>query len=692
MAAVQVTGASLVTMAIAISDRRPPTASVVRSLAASTAISMLTGLLGLLAMVVLWKSAWGALVLGGLGAMLAGALRTYGALNRRHDHLLAVYAFAEAVGTVADPAEMTDAVVGSMVDLLRVDAAFLAAPTEGGSLLISPAAADPTGGHAAAHRLTERCTDRGRAHFLDLEELAMLQPILGRQPVSAMAAALALPGGTGFITVTDRVGSESLTNDDLDLFSALSGHAGIAMERASLVERLREEAAQRKHEALHDALTGLPNRTLFSSTVDAALANAGSSGPAVLLVDLDHFKEINDTLGHHHGDGIICDVAERLREVLRPEDLIARLGGDEFAIMLGIASVSDAVRVAFRIEQALRRPLHREGLAIDVSASVGIAMAPEHGTTSTMLIQRADTAMYHSKTSGTTYEVYAADQDHYSPRRLALAGELRQAIEGGDIVVYYQPKVRVSDGTMVGVEALSRWRHSERGLIPPIDFIPVAEKTGLIKQLTTYVLRQSLDDLARWRALGAPLTMAINVSPRSLSDPGFVDQVADALKAARIDPSSLVIEVTEDTIVHDAARAAAILERIDALGIDISIDDFGTGYSSLAYLQRLPVREVKVDRSFVTNMSTDHHNTAIVRSTVTLAHDLGMRVVAEGIETEPTHQMLDAMGCDLAQGFLFGRPIPAAAIAELMADMPITGNVTLLPSRRAEQAGHAKAG
>ena len=274
MAAVQVTGASLVTMAIAINDRRPPTASVVRSLAASTAISMVTGLLGLLAMVVLWKSAWGALVLGGLGVMLAGALRTYGALNRRHDHLLAVYAFAEAVGAVADPAEMTDAVVNAMVELLRVDAAVVAVPTADGSLLISPAAADPTGGHAAAHRLTERCTDRRRARFLDHEELAMLQPILGRKPLSAMAVAVALDGGTGFITVADRVGGESLTKDDLDLFSALSGHAGIAMERAGLVDRLRGEAAQRKHEALHDALTGLPNRALFSSTVVSRAATS----------------------------------------------------------------------------------------------------------------------------------------------------------------------------------------------------------------------------------------------------------------------------------------------------------------------------------------------------------------------------------------------------------------------------------
>jgi diguanylate cyclase (GGDEF)-like protein/PAS domain S-box-containing protein len=442
-----------------------------------------------------------------------------------------------------------------------------------------------------------------------------------------------------------------------------------------LSDRKRTEAAL-EHRALHDPLTGLPNRTLFDDRLAQAIrqGNRDATPLALLLMDVDRFREINDTFGHHYGDVLLLQLGERLRDLLRESDTIGRLGGDEFAMVLPQCDEAGAVTTAQRVLAALDEPFFLEGQYLAVSASVGIATFPAHGLDAHTLLRRADIAMYIAKRGGGGHAVYSAQLDQHSPQRLALIGEMRQAIEAGQFVLHYQPLVGLQSGDANRVEALVRWQHPQRGFIPPDQFIPLAEQTGLIEPLTRWVLDAALAQCRRWREAGVALSVAVNLSTRTLHDPNLPEVISALLRKHGIAPEQLRLEVTESVIMYDPERVLGVLARLTRMGVRFSIDDFGTGYSSLGYLRRLPVDELKIDKSFVLEMTADENDALIVRSTIDLAHNLGLRVVAEGIENLETYTRLAQLGCDMAQGFYLARPMPAAAL-EVWLQQPLPAAV-----------------
>ena len=427
-------------------------------------------------------------------------------------------------------------------------------------------------------------------------------------------------------------------------------------------EELSARQAENEHQALHDPLTGLPNRMLFQQRLAEAIdaARKADVSIAVMLMDLDHFKEVNDTLGHHFGDQLLKEIGPRLSTVLREHDMMARLGGDEFGILLPeLPENGVAIRIAERLLEELAHPVTVEGLALDVSGSVGIAIFPEQSRDAESLLRRADVAMYSAKESGGGYELYSPSMDAHSPARLTLVSQVRPAIENGELAVFFQHKVRLSDGRVAGAEALIRWEHPDRGLVLPDEFVPLVEKTVLLRPLTQFVIDRVLQHWREWAAHGIRLPVAANLSPRSLLDRHLPDVVRDLLEAYQVPPSFLKLELTESFMVSDSGRSNAVLDALSAIGVGLSIDDFGTGYSSLSHLKQVPIDEIKIDRSFVMGMNEDENDFMIVRATVELGQNLGLRVVAEGVEDRETFDRLADFGCDEAQGYYIARPMPA---------------------------------
>jgi diguanylate cyclase (GGDEF)-like protein len=429
---------------------------------------------------------------------------------------------------------------------------------------------------------------------------------------------------------------------------------------ASVSRALRRQVAENRRQATHDALTGLPNRRLLYEAVTDAIA----AGPAaLLLIDLDRFKEVNDTLGHDHGDVLLCDVASRLRAVLRPGDVLARLGGDEFAVLRpGVGEEADARILAEVVRRVLAAPVDVGGTTVAVEGSVGLALAPVHGDDVMTLVKRADVAMYQAKRKRSGVEVYEITTDHHHPERLALIAELPRAMRDGELVLAYQPKIDLGTGRICGVEALVRWQHPERGLLPPGAFIPAAELTSAIRPLTLYVLDHALAEHRRWADDGLYLPVAVNLAAPSIVDQRLPSEVARLLAKHRIDGGALTLEISEGTIMADAAGAVRVLSDLRALGVRLSLDDFGTGQTSLAHLRRLPLDELKIDRSFV--MAQD----GLVGSVVEIAHRFGLRVVGEGVETGEVAGSLVATGCDEAQGFLYAKPMWAQDVSAWVAE------------------------
>jgi diguanylate cyclase (GGDEF)-like protein len=434
------------------------------------------------------------------------------------------------------------------------------------------------------------------------------------------------------------------------------------------VYRVASIAIEREAQAQTDALTGLPNRTVLSARTADSLLTSGEESTSLLLLDLDRFKQVNDTLGHHVGDRFLQVIARRLAAAVRPGDTVVRLGGDEFALLLPGTSAAGAEDSARRLLETVCAPIVLEGLQVDVDASIGIAVAPEHGTDLDALLQHADVAMYLAKEMGTGVELYDSSRDHNTTSRLVMLGELRRALAEGELEVHYQPQAELRSGRVTGIEALVRWRHPERGLVPPDEFVPLAESSGLIEPLTRHVVDSAVAQLGLWREMGLELRLAVNVSVRDLSSNALVDSVVTALDRYDVPPRCLVLEVTEGSLFAESHRAAATLRRLDELGVALALDDFGTGWSSLGHLRRLPVQELKVDRTFVFRMRSDVRDAAIVRSVVDLGVGLGMRVVAEGVEDDATWDLLLEMGCDEAQGWLLARAEPAAVLTPWLLD------------------------
>jgi diguanylate cyclase (GGDEF)-like protein len=428
-----------------------------------------------------------------------------------------------------------------------------------------------------------------------------------------------------------------------------------------------------EYQTLHDSLTKLPNRTLLLERLEQAIviAQREKSPLAVMIMDLDHFRDINDTMGHHNGDLLLKHVGTRLREALRDSDTVARLGGDEYAVLLPAVKDSQAaIMMVRKIQKLVEETAVISGQSLEVGASIGIVLYPEDGEDPDILMRRAEVAMYMAKRNRSGFAFYSVEQDQYSLNRLTLMGELRHAIENEELILHYQPKVSFESGRTVGVEALVRWQHPQQGLRFPDTFIPFAEQTGLIKPLTSWARNAALRECEAWHHMGFGLSVAVNISAGNLQDPEFPDRAGKLLKAYSISPAMLEFEITESAIMVKPQRAIEAMMRLSAMGVRITIDDFGTGYSSLAYLKKLPVSNIKIDKSFVMNMLANDNDAVIVQSTIELSHNLGLKVIAEGVETQTVWERLKELGCDAAQGYLISRPIPAPQLLQWMNESP----------------------
>ncbi|WP_051712072.1 putative bifunctional diguanylate cyclase/phosphodiesterase [Spirillospora albida] len=511
--------------------------------------------------------------------------------------------------------------------------------------------------------------------------------------------AIALAGAVYFICNDALVGAAVALHERVALVKALRWDLGyqvlvhlallglaplmvIAMDRSAVFVPLivlpfiavylnASVSVRREHQALHDGLTGLPNRKLLIIRTEEALADArggrrraaaGDRRAGLFLLDLDRFKEVNDTLGHPTGDRLLQLVAHRLTHSVRPGDLVARLGGDEFAVLLpSVRDEAAAREVAVRLRAALSEPVRLDGMSFDLEGSVGIALFPDHAPDFELLLQRADVAMYNAKESRTGVEVYSPARDRNSPARLSMLGDLRRAVDRGELELFYQPKVALRDGQLVGMEALLRWRHPDKGLLEPEAFLSIAEQTYLMRSITHHVVGAALLQAATWWREDLTVQVAVNASGRDLLDTGLTETVQEGLAAHGLPAAALQLEITERILMNEPAYASDTVAALAGLGIPLSLDDFGTGYSSLVRLKRLPVEEIKIDASFVQRLTTSSDDAVIVRSIVDLVRTLGLRSVAEGVEDAETAQALREMGCDAAQGWHFGRPMDAAS-------------------------------
>ncbi len=438
----------------------------------------------------------------------------------------------------------------------------------------------------------------------------------------------------------------------------------VAGVRVALTFRENHSLHESRQQAVTDELTGLANRRLFYDRLNTAVQE--EERLAVAMVDLDRFKELNDTLGHHAGDLLLAKLGPRLIDAVGDGGLVARLGGDEFALLLPGAGLARASEVARHVGAALQHPFEIDGLEVVMDASIGAALYPQHGEDAEGLLQRADVAMYQAKQARTGFQAYDPSRDRHSRERLTLMAELRRALERDELILHYQPKVELESGRVAGVEALVRWQHPVHGLRGPGAFLPHAEHTALMRPLTLHVLRTALADLARWRDSGLDLTVAVNLAVQNLLDLRTPAQVGELLTEFGLQPSVLILEVTESLMLHDPQRAGEVLRDLQEMGCGLALDDFGTGYSSLEHLKRLPVHELKIDKSFVMNMDRDPADRAIVASTAALGRALGLRVVAEGVESAASASVLAAIGCDLAQGFHYSPPVPGEQLPALV--------------------------
>ena len=679
----------MIVWAISLAAGKPP--QMLRLFGSGAAATFFNTTLALVTVTLVWEhpeAAWLPAVLAGL---LFLAYRAYSSVTQKHESLELLYESTRLVQQSLDTGAVTLTLLGQAREMFRAERAeILLFPSEGDVALRSrlgpedesevmvPVRLDPREG------IWARVASEGRAIWLPRPMAdGRLRDHFAAQGIrDAMAAPLhGQDGIIGMMLVANRIGDvATFDQESAKLFETLSNHASVSLQNGRLIDRLRQQAAENEHQALHDALTGLPNRTLFRERVQTAIADPSGGPFAVVMMDLDGFKEVNDTLGHHNGDLLLQEMAARLTAAAGEGNTVARLSGDEFALLLRDADAASATEKAKQLLRPLDQPFVVQELTLEVGGSLGLALFPQHGTDPDTLIQRADVAMYLAKGGRTGVEVYTPERDQYSPARLALLAELRRGIEEGELGVLYQPKADVLTGRIIGAEALVRWHHPKRGLVSPDEFVPIAEHTGLLRPLTLHVLETAISQCARWREAGIDIGIAVNLSVRNLLDLELPDDVERLLRRFGVPPGSVVLEITESTIMADISRTQAVLGRFDALGVDIAIDDFGTGHSSLAYLKRLPVDELKMDKSFVFGMATNENDRLIVRSTIELGRNLGLRVVAEGVESKDVLEDLRAMGCHVAQGYYLSRPVSAAHLTARLTEPSLYGSAAQTPS------------
>ena len=664
--------ATITTMAIACYEGRIKISRMAREVASAGTLAAAVGTVGLVAATAITYDVRSAFLVEAAGALLLLGYRAYASLRERHESLEQLYHFSEVVSGAHDVDTVLRSVLAQARQLLRSDRAEFLAFDFPGSLAPHRMSLLPEGvrkddvaevGHiidtdpvVARVRRERRSVLLARA----TKDAAEREYLNAHGLREAIVVPLHMDGViVGTLSVGNRLGEvRGFDGGDVRLLETVANHAGVALKSGSLIARL-------SHEAHHDTLTGLPNRHLLQQELDAAIGavRMGTSvGCAVMISDLNGFKEVNDTLGHQHGDQLLRDVARCFVEVAGARALVARLGGDEFAVLLtDVASPEEAGAMAQAMVDSLSEPMRLDGVSVEVSASLGVAMAPLHGEDVSGLLKRADVAMYAAKANGGGVRLYDEGlQEAANPSRLALVGELRSAIKDGGIEAWVQPKASLADGSIVGVEALARWRHPIDGVRGPGEFLPVAEANGMIGPLTEAMLDSALSACAAWLRRGIQAGIAVNVSPRSLRDSAFAETIAAVLARHAVPAHMLTLEITETSLMADSPQAIDLLVRLNALGVRLSIDDFGTGYSSLAYLRRLPVNEVKIDREFTSRINSDPRVLMIVRSVADLARNMGMDTVAEGVEDAEIFSTLQELGIGQAQGFHLSRPMPAS--------------------------------
>ncbi len=575
------------------------------------------------------------------------AFRAYALLHERHRRLELLYRFTSAVGGSVQLDAIAEAVVMGARDLLRSPRADLCVEARRGTIIAWRLDADGPVSREVLGSVED-----------DARWLRVVESGSRVAEDDHLVMALAMHSGArGYLAVSGRVGGDGAFDAvDIRLFEALTDQAAIAIENGGLVEQLETEMREREYRATHDQLTGLVNRMCFSEALETAL----SSGPgprALFVLGLDRFSEVNETVGHDNGDTVLCEVADRLRRAI-DGTTVARLGGDEFAVLTPPLSDTDLRALGDQLVAAVTPRITIDGLHLEAGMSIGVALAPDHATNAEGLLRCADTAMRQAKARRSGFEVHVGGGESDTRRRLALAHQLRQAIDSRELTVYYQPKIDMASGWTVGVEALVRWNHPQLGFLPPDEFIPIAEHTGFIEPLTALVLDAALKQRRAWADAGLELGIAVNVSARSLADRALGDRVTRALLRNRCPSDALTIEITESQLMADPDRAAVALRELHDVGVRVSIDDFGTGFSSLSSLRALPIDEVKIDKSFTLGVMGNESDAAIVRSIAALGRSLGLHVTAEGVEDADTLEFVTACGAHTAQGFYFTKALP----------------------------------
>jgi diguanylate cyclase (GGDEF)-like protein len=589
-------------------------------------------------------------------------MKAYGVIDQRLRDLDAVHGFTGRVGQSLDPGEIGRAAVEEAADILHTEGVTLVLFDHLGRTLIE------SHGNVGVW-LPSQPDDPTWQSLIGADRVSIisgneLEPY--RSAGSNIREIMVAPisdqsGAIGLVVVAGRTGAgKRFGSDDLVRLQNLTEQLAASLRKGMLHQRIEREAR-------HDGLTGLPNRLSFErSVVDAARSLAVDGLLFVVMLDLDRFKEVNDTLGHHAGDELLIEVGERLRSILQPGDVLARLAGDEFAIVGQRPTHAEMVEFAWECVREVSRPVTLDGLEIVVTASAGVAVLDADHEDGAPL-RYADIAMFNAKTQRLGVEVYRDEIDRRTPARLSMLGDLKAAIENDELNLHLQPKLDLASGTIVGAEALVRWTHAIRGVVQPGQFVRVAEDTGLIKQLTDLMLARGIAQLREIHDRGYHLGLAVNLSTHDLLDINLANRVGGHLSANGVDPSMLTLEITESSLLIDAPRARATINELHEVGVRLSIDDFGTGYSSLSYLRRLPVAELKIDQSFVANLLLDEQDEVIVRSTIDLGHNLGLVVVAEGVENNEVLERLRTFGCDIAQGFCISRPLPPAHLMSWLA-------------------------
>ncbi|MDI5936796.1 MULTISPECIES: putative bifunctional diguanylate cyclase/phosphodiesterase [Micromonospora] len=634
---------------------------VVRTSTVPLLAAAVNATVGLIILLALKATYWSLLLLAALALTVALVYRAYAQFLRQHRTLADIYDLTRAMTRSGQDGTLPDALLGRVRALMQAEYATLWLPAQGRHPEVL---------------LTARIDGRGLLDFSKIPASVREQVVQQRQTVALGARlggdrvqlamlraastkdAIVVPlrsgeAVIGTLEVVNRLSDVGhFTPSDVPVIETVAAHAAVALENSRLVDRLR-------HDAYHDTLTKLPNRRRISAALDEAVSiRAPGEVVAVLLFDVDGLRQVNESLGHAAGDQVLAEVAVRLRDSAPSSALVGRAGGDEFLVTLRLENAEAALELAARLREEIRAEMVFDAFTLDVDTAVGVAVHPDHGSDAATLLQRVDLAAMAAKSMPGSIQLFNPALESRSLRRLGLAGDLRKALDDGALEVYFQPKVTLRDRRLVGVECLARWEHPAHGEVAPEDFVAVAEHTGQLGRLTEVVLREGLRRSRDWAHAEQPLAVAVNLSARTLTDRHFPDRVRELLAEYDVPPQRLTFEIREAGVLDGTDRPIPTLRRLRDLGVRLSVDDFGTGSSSLAYLRRLPVHEVKVDRSFVQGMATDPGDLAIVNAVVTLSQQFGLAVVAEGVESELTLELLQDIGCEIGQGFLFSRPLP----------------------------------